>query len=434
MKRAWIVLAFLFLLLVQGQVHGQGVQGGISVQPIPPVPLSVTSTSSNVLLGNGTTLVVWNTGSKTAYYAYGGGSTQAALTTNTPIPPGVAITLNVPPATYFAAITAGSDTTILTFAQGYGFPALAWAPMSITVTPSGTQDINIKNVSGSPVSVTNPLFTAGAELPDATGTFTNATQTTSVTTTSMDGYGSAFVSINGTYGTASAVFEMSDDAGTTWYSVQGVRSDGSAAETGYASLTNTTRGWWVSVGAGDMLRVRSTAVATGTANIRISISSVANPNANPGILAALLAPIPAGTNVIGGVTLNAAPTVANGNGVVEAVTNEASAGTTTIATSALAANLVVNAAPTNLHSFNVSADSTLSAAAWWIMIHNATSAPADGAVTPAKCYAMPSGTTSYSAAWPHAIRLSTGAVIGVSTTGCFTKTASTHAFISGDYK
>jgi len=108
---------------------------------------------------------------------------------------------------------------------------------------------------------------------------------------------------------------------------------------------------------------------------------------------------------------------------------------TKVSSSALAANLVVNSGAASLYSFEVSADSTLSGAAWWVMVYDATSAPADGAVTPAKCYAMPSGATLLSASFgPGPITFSTGIVIGVSTTGCFTKTASTHAFISGDYK
>lgn len=106
----------------------------------------------------------------------------------------------------------------------------------------------------------------------------------------------------------------------------------------------------------------------------------------------------------------------------------------TASCSALCANQVIDAAPGSLYSFNVSADSTLSAAAWWIMIYNATSAPGDGSVTPLKCYAMALGTTSFSAAFPTPVPFSTGITMGVSTTGCFTKTASTHAFISGDYK
>lgn len=107
----------------------------------------------------------------------------------------------------------------------------------------------------------------------------------------------------------------------------------------------------------------------------------------------------------------------------------------TTSSTALAANLVINAAASGLYSFTVSADSTLYAATWYIMIYNATSAPVDGAVTPLKCYEMPTNTYTYTAAFPNPVPFSTGIVIGVSTTGCFTKTASTHAaFISGDYK
>lgn len=124
--------------------------------------------------------------------------------------------------------------------------------------------------------------------------------------------------------------------------------------------------------------------------------------------------------------------VTNTVAVTSAPSSASTSGLTPVSSSALAANTVIKASAGNLYSFEVSADSTLSAAAWWIMIYNATSAPGDGAVTPLKCYAMPSGTTAFSAAFPTPIALSTGGVIGVSTTGCFTKTASTHAFISGD--
>lgn len=103
-----------------------------------------------------------------------------------------------------------------------------------------------------------------------------------------------------------------------------------------------------------------------------------------------------------------------------------------ISSSALAANQIIKASPGNLYSFEVSADSTLSAAAWWVMIYDATAAPADGAITPKKCYAMALGVTSYAAAFPMPIIFATGITIGVSTTGCYSKTASTHAFISGD--
>lgn len=107
---------------------------------------------------------------------------------------------------------------------------------------------------------------------------------------------------------------------------------------------------------------------------------------------------------------------------------------TSVASSALAANLVVNAAASNLYSFTVSADSTLYASDYFIMAYDATSAPADGAVTPKLCYSVAAGTRSTTAAFPNPIAFTTGIVLGVSTTGCFTKTASTHAtFIQGAY-
>lgn len=120
--------------------------------------------------------------------------------------------------------------------------------------------------------------------------------------------------------------------------------------------------------------------------------------------------------------------------VTGTVSSGADAASTVISTAALASSLVVKASAGNLYSFEVAADSTLSAAAWWIMIFNATSLPSDGAVTPAKCYAMPLGTTSYAGAFPFPARFGTGITIGVSTNGCFTLAASVHAFISGDFK
>lgn len=115
-------------------------------------------------------------------------------------------------------------------------------------------------------------------------------------------------------------------------------------------------------------------------------------------------------------------------------TSAASIAATQVSSSALVANQIVSASPANLLSFNVSADATLSAAAWWVMIYNAASIPADGIVTPAKCFAMPSGATSSSFSFHNPVAFSTGIVVGVSTTGCFTKTSSSHAFISADFR
>lgn len=142
-------------------------------------------------------------------------------------------------------------------------PVSVATPLPVTIDASGAAN-----------SLTNPIFVANAEAGDTTGTFTNGTQTTSVTATNCDGYATALVSINGTYGTATAVFEASDDGGTTWYSIGGARSDGLVAQTGYTSQTNATLQWACPVSGNDSFRVRSTAVASGTVNVRISVSSI----------------------------------------------------------------------------------------------------------------------------------------------------------------
>lgn len=103
--------------------------------------------------------------------------------------------------------------------------------------------------------------------------------------------------------------------------------------------------------------------------------------------------------------------------------------------STLCASDVLKNSAGALYSFEVQADATLSGAAWYVMIFDATSLPADGTVTPAKCYAQPSGTTQMGGTLAAGgATFGTGIVIGVSTTGCYTKTASTHAYIAGDFQ
>lgn len=111
------------------------------------------------------------------------------------------------------------------------------------------------------------------EIADVAGTFTNATQTTSVTATGLDGYGNILISINGTYTGASGVFEGSDDSGTTWYPVDASLTTGNSIQSGYTLLTNTNQVWQVNIPGFDSVRIRSTAVATGTVNVRMSASA-----------------------------------------------------------------------------------------------------------------------------------------------------------------
>lgn len=159
-----------------------------------------------------------------------------------------------------------------------------------------------------------------------------------------------------------------------------------------------------------------------------------------GIYNALVAALPAGSNIIGKVGIDQT-TPGTTNGVVINSGSASITGTvatqpvarTKAQTSALASNLVVTNAAGNLYDINITADSTLYAAEWWILIFDATSAPADGAVTPARCVDMPALSRTYERGFANPLAFTTGIVVVVSTTGCFTKTASAHAFIAGAY-
>lgn len=77
---------------------------------------------------------------------------------------------------------------------------------------------------------------------------------------------------------------------------------------------------------------------------------------------------------------------------------------------------------------------TIGATSGWLMMFDATTAPADGAVTPKYCrYIKSDGTGGASSIFwnPSPLTFSTGIVSVFSSTGCFTKTASATAYFSG---
>lgn len=170
-----------------------------------------------------------------------------------------------------------------------------------TVTLSGAITVN----QGTAAALASPWPVYAGEQGDFTGTFTNATQTTSVTATNLDGYGNVLVSINGTYGTATAVFEGSDDSGTTWYPVDAARTSGNVVESGYTSLTNTNMTWQINVPGFDSVRVRSTAVASGTVNVRMSTSSAIGSDAATISVASGNLTIAGSVGLVSGATLTA---------------------------------------------------------------------------------------------------------------------------------
>lgn len=101
-------------------------------------------------------------------------------------------------------------------------------------------------------------------------------------------------------------------------------------------------------------------------------------------------------------------------------------GVPSTATTVAAGSLVLKAAAGNVYSVNC----TSGGSAGYLMLFNATSAPADGAVTPA-FVAVVAANSTYSTDFEYPIYCGTGATLVFSTTGPFTKTISATAFLAG---
>lgn len=229
-------------------------------------------------------------------------TSKRALLVNLQTAAGVETGVAAAPLQVSLANTAANGTAVKVDGTGGTFP--------ISGTVTATQGTAAAVTAGWPI--------IQGQLADTTGTFTNATQTTSVTASSLNGYETITVSITGTFTVATAVFEVSDDAGTTWYGAQGARSDSSTIESGYTTLTTTTRMWVIPINGGDSFRVRSTAVATGTVSVRISPTAGATADS---AIVSLGAALPAGSAVIGALTANQSVNTAQINGVTPLMGN-----------------------------------------------------------------------------------------------------------------
>lgn len=113
--------------------------------------------------------------------------------------------------------------------------------------------------------------------------------------------------------------------------------------------------------------------------------------------------------------------------VAASPTTGASAAAATAATTVAAGSLVLKASAGNLYGVSICTGGS----AGYLMVFNATSAPADGTVTPAKVYVIAANASAEYRFNPP-LRLSTGCTLVFSTTGPFTKTISATAFLSGE--
>lgn len=113
--------------------------------------------------------------------------------------------------------------------------------------------------------------------------------------------------------------------------------------------------------------------------------------------------------------------------VAQTPTTDANVAIVPTASAANESGRVLKASAGNLYRLSV----TSGASAGYIMAFNATTVPADGAVTPLMCRAIAASSTLTMSMSDMPARFTTGISVAFSTTGCFTKTASATAFIEG---
>lgn len=177
---------------------------------------------------------------------------------------------------------------------------------------------------GKAYSLANPLPTASTDAlgTDVAGTIT--TNTGTVTSNAADGYSTVTITAKGIYAGWTAVFEQSDDDRTNWFPIDAARVGTGQVEGGATLLTNSTLMWRAAINGSDSVRVRSTALTSGTVNITMSFTGDSTASGN-GIVANFADNHPVG----GTVTANDVGSVrASGqNGAVQ-ITGSATANST----------------------------------------------------------------------------------------------------------
>jgi hypothetical protein len=113
----------------------------------------------------------------------------------------------------------------------------------------------------------------------STGAWTSGTSVDTVVSIAVAGFSAAIFSLNApsTMSAGVVTFEGSDDAGTTWYPVAGVRLTGDAAEPSFTLASTTVKLLWRLNAAGlTDIRVRLSTIITGsgTATVRLQASAL----------------------------------------------------------------------------------------------------------------------------------------------------------------
>lgn len=192
--------------------------------------------------------------------------------------------------------------------------------------------------------------------------------------------GNAVLMVSGTFAGINLIFEASID-GTSWFTVQGARSNANIIESTSGSLSATPAyAWEFGASSYSFLRVRSTAFTSGTMNVIWSggANAIAPSQATP--------PLATGTNSIGNI------------GTVATITNNVNSVSRGVTTGGTSTTKVLSAASTNATVIKASAGQIYglqfvnTGAGWaFVKFYNKATAPTVGTDAVIEIIGIPPG-------------------------------------------
>jgi hypothetical protein len=204
---------------------------------------------------------------------------------------------------------------------------------------------------------------------------------------------------------------------------------GASVATGHGTASGAVRVELPTDGTG-VVGVSNFPVAVSTGSGAQGVNSPRVTVATDSATVAGSASLPAGSNVVGKVGIDQTTPGAT-NGVVIAPTSNSGVGITPVVSSAAEASHVLKGSAGNLYGVYAT---NLTATAGFLVVLNATSAPADGAIAPLACVPLPAnsfGSINYTPGPPAVYSTGITAVVTSAAT-CFTKsTGVITAFIGG---
>lgn len=265
------------------------------------------------------------------------------------------------------------------------------------------------------------------------------------------GFSVLSITVHGTFAGVTIVFEGSDDGGLNWYPSACARADAAIQENSEAIADSTNRSWDCGVYGFTQFQIRQSARGSGATQLGLTLSTnnvepaenvALTVGSTVGITTTTPADATSNTSVPGPQSFNMlfngttwdrwrAGGLTGAGSMVISPSGISVDGITPITSPSVESNRVLKASAGNFYG----ACTTTGATAGFMMVFNATAAPADGAVTPVEWLQIAANSTgclSYGSGPPNAY--ATGITVVFSSTGPFTKTASATAAFVGRIK